>query len=444
MFIRLIFSIILVCVPVSFCFAAIELDELESILKPYGDKIAALEARILELESADSERILSSQVERLEQTTENLVLSAQRLQNQSSSRINAFNPAISAVLTGSYSKQRRDPDAFTIEGFRLGEGAGPPGRGLALGETEVTLSGSVDDKFRGQATVAFALGDEVEVELEEFFIESLSLPYGLTAKAGRFFSGIGYLNEKHTHTDSFIERPLVYQTIFGGVQLGDEGLQLRWLAPTDTFLEFGAEILRGASAPINGSARHGKGTKTLFAHIGGDVGNYGSWQWGLSALAGKSRETNIREGDFTFVGDLDLWGSDLVYKVAPTGNPGANLWTFQAEYYRGKEDGFIIDDLGIQTLQEGQFDGYYAQILHRFSPSYQLGYRYDRVTPNEKGLLGTRFNPTRHSVMLELTNSEFGEFRLQFSRDKLQSGVALNQLTLQYLMAFGAHGAHIF
>lgn len=444
MFMRLLFSATLVCAPINFCFAAIELDELESILKPYGDKIAALEARILELESSDPERILTNKVERLQQTTENLALTTQRLQSQSSSRINAFNPAISAVLVGAYNRQGRDPDDFGIEGFRLSEEAGPPDRGLALGETEVTLSGSVDDKFRGQATIAFALADEAEVELEEIFIESLSLPYGLTVKAGRFFSGIGYLNEKHTHTDSFIERPLVYQAIFGGIQLRDEGVQLRWLAPTDIFLEFGAEFLRGASAPVNGSARNGKGTQTLFAHIGGDVGNYGSWQWGLSTIAGKSRATDIAGEGLSFVGDLDLWGSDLVYKVSPTGNPQTNLWTFQAEYFHGKENGLLFDDLGIQSLQKGSFDGFYTQLLHRFSPRYQIGYRYDHLTPNDKGLLGTRFNPTRHSVMLELSNSEFGEFRLQLSRDKLQRGVATNQVTLQYLMAFGAHGAHIF
>ena len=174
------------------------------------------------------------------------------------------------------------------------------------------------------------------------------------------------------------------------------------------------------------------------------MGYTGSWQWGVSTLAGKSGETDIENGDFIFVGDLDLWGSDLVYKISPTGNPQAKLWTFQAEYFRGKEDGVLIDDMGIQTLQKGHFDGYYAQIQHRFSPRFQIGYRFDRLTPNENGLFGTRFNPTRQSVMLEWTNSEFGEFRLQFSRDKLLAYEEENRLTLQYLMAFGAHGAHNF
>ena len=233
MFIRVYMLVALFGAPTAVCFAAIELDELEAILKPYGDKIAALEARILELESADSATEIISTVERLEQKTDNLALTTQRLQSQSSSRINAFNPAISAVLVGTYSRQNTNPADFAIQGFRIGDESGPPDRGFALGETEVTLSGSVDDKFRAQATIAFVMGDEVEVELEEIFIESLSMPYGLTAKAGRFFSGIGYINEKHTHTDSFLERPLVYQTIFGGNQLADEGLQLRWLAPTE-------------------------------------------------------------------------------------------------------------------------------------------------------------------------------------------------------------------
>ncbi len=71
------------------------------------------------------------------------------------------------------------------------------------------------------------------------------MPADLSLKAGRFFYGIAYMNERHSHTDDFADRPLPYRAMLNTVYL-DDGVQLRWLAPTDTFLEFGRELMRGA------------------------------------------------------------------------------------------------------------------------------------------------------------------------------------------------------
>ena len=75
-----------------------------------------------------------------------------------------------------------------------------------------------------------------------------AVPYGFTPKFGRFLSGIGYLNDQHQHVWDFFDAPLPYQAFLGG-QFKSDGLQLKWVAPTDTFLEFGAEIGDGSSFP---------------------------------------------------------------------------------------------------------------------------------------------------------------------------------------------------
>jgi len=93
---------------------------------------------------------------------------------------------------------------------------------------------------------------------------------GLTLKGGRFFSGFGYLNEFHAHAWDFVDQPLVYQAFFGG-QRAQDGLQLKWLAPTDLFLEFGAESGNGEAFPGTRRSANGLNGTTLFAHIGGDV-----------------------------------------------------------------------------------------------------------------------------------------------------------------------------
>ena len=65
---------------------------------------------------------------------------------------------------------------------------------------------------------------------------------------GRFFSGFGYLNEVHAHAWDFVDQPLAYQAMFGG-QSRQDGVQVKWLAPTDLFLEFGAEAGNGDALP---------------------------------------------------------------------------------------------------------------------------------------------------------------------------------------------------
>ena len=74
------------------------------------------------------------------------------------------------------------------------------------------------------------------VEIEEAWIETLALPGGISLRMGRFFSDIGYLNSKHSHNWDFADQALVYQALLGNHYL-DDGVQLRWLAPTDFFLE---------------------------------------------------------------------------------------------------------------------------------------------------------------------------------------------------------------
>ena len=108
-----------------------------------------------------------------------------------------------------------------------------------------------------------------------------SLGNGLVPKFGRFFSGIGYLNEQHQHVWDFVDAPLAYQAFLGG-QYAQDGVQVKWVAPTDQFLELGAELGNGDSFPGGDRHRNGVGTSRVFAHTGGDIGASNSWRAGLS------------------------------------------------------------------------------------------------------------------------------------------------------------------
>src|SRR6185503_16700515 len=216
--------------------------ELQALKNEYTSRVDALEARITQLESAPVGALAEA-------------APPPQPTPPSGSPGTAFNPAISVILGGSFTDTSKDPESWRIAGFMpAGDEVGPGERSFNLGESELTLSSNVDPYFSAQVTAALTAEDEVEVE--EAFFRTLALPSGFTAKGGRFFSGFGYLNEVHAHAWDFIDQPLIYQAFFGG-QFRQNGLQAKWLAPTDLFVELGAETGNGDAFPATRRNRNG-------------------------------------------------------------------------------------------------------------------------------------------------------------------------------------------
>lgn len=369
---------------------------------------------------------------------------------------NAFNPKISLVLNGTYADFSSGKPA-TIPGFLLGGESGFVPEGFSLGETELAVDSNVDNWLHAWASLSFEDDHgETEAHVEEAFLETLTLPYGFSAKFGRFFSAIGYMNSKHAHTWQFADAPLVYQSMLGG-QLADDGLQIRWLAPTDYFLEFGAEALRGIGYPAGGPDRSGVRNWTAFMHVGGDIGFSSSWRFGLSHLGSSStaRETEQADGSRNqFSGDSRLNIASFVYKWAPNGNSYRHNFVFNAEYFHRKEEGEVSDpSTSIGSDYDGTQSGFYVLGVYQFMPRWRLGLRYGQLkadnqlsNPQASTLLaddgGT---PRRYSAMLDYSNSEFSRIRLQFNRDESRvHGEPDNQVIVQYIAAIGSHPAHSF
>jgi hypothetical protein len=374
---------------------------------------------------------------------------------------NSFNPAISLILSGIYTRLSQDPADYRITGFALpaDAGVGPGRRGFSLAESELGVYANVDPYFYGGLNLSIHPDDTVSAE--EAFIQTTALSQGFSVKAGRFFSGIGYLNAQHAHTWDFVDAPLAYQA-FLNTQFGDDGVQLKWLAPTDTFVEFGAELGRGRPYPGSDRSKNGAGAGTVFAHAGGDVGASHSWRAGLSALASTPRDrtssdTNLA-GDSVinaFSGNTHLWIADAVWKYAPNGNPVYTNFKLQAEYIRRRDNGDLTYDANgalaatHTAAYVAQQSGWYLQGVYQFMPYWRVGLRTEHLdsgsidyASNGANLAQAGFNPSKQSVMLDYNPSEFSRIRLQFSQDKSRAGVTDNQAFVQYQMSIGAHGAH--
>jgi hypothetical protein len=356
--------------------------EIEDLRIAIEELRADYESRITELER----RLAVA-----EQNSTQAVYAAQQVQPASSQPAttgdSAFNPAIGVVF----------------QGFLMGnDGEAQEEEGFAVGETELIMSANVDDKFAAYLTAALAFEDgESEFELEEAWVETTALPAGFSARFGRMFSGIGYLNAKHGHTWDFADQALPYQAFLDGRYV-DNGMQLRWLAPTDLYVEIGGEIMQGEDDPS------GLGASSVFTNVGGDVGPSSSWLAGASYL------------------DLDATTSlsmaHFVWKWAPQGNWKQRNFVFQTEY--------------LERRASNTETGWYAQAVYQPVQRWRFGARADALDLDGD-------DPRRYTVMMDWSNSEFSRLRLQFARSEsaIDDG---NQWGLQYIHSIGAHGAHSF
>ena len=384
---------------------------------------------------------------------------------------NTFNPAVSVVLQGSVNGFTEDPDEYALPGFQVGGEAGLASEGLALDEVELILSASVDQVFSGQATIAAHEDDgETEVDIEEAYIDVLSMPAGSGLRLGRFYSDVGYLNRFHTHAWDFRDAPLVYRAMLGK-QYRDDGFQLSWVAPTDTYFRLGTEVMRGGSFPGGESSNTHGNIQTLFAKTGGDVGDSHSWQAGLSHLwidayeraAGGHSHGGNDDGE-AFTGDTRLAIADFVWKWAPGGNARERNFKLQGEFFWRDEDGLneFTEGGSTATLSyDGEQKGLYLQSVYQFMPRWRAGLRYDWLGADnnysilnagglvpaevldETALNDMGHDPERWSLMADWSPSEFSRLRLQYNRDESRP-VTDHQWTLQYIMSLGAHPAHQF
>jgi hypothetical protein len=420
--------------------------EIRAMQQAYESKIELLEQKVGILETKQLRTAEKHGVGKLVVGESSIPATAERRIND-----NSFNPEISVILQGQYQNFTADNNEFA--GFAVGEEAERGSEGFGIDETELNFSANVDDIFRGSATVALVEeGGGTEVEIEEVYVETTSLPYGLQAKAGRFFSELGYLNSHHSHSDDFADRPLTNRAFLNG-NYADDGLQISAILPTDLYSEVGGGVYRGDDFPGGGADGNDAGSWTAYGRVGGDIGDDTSWRFGLSTLQIEGAERSANEDMVVFDGDSGLYIADARMVYAPTGNNAVQEITLQGEYFYRDENGSYNDmDAGTGAVSyDDSQSGWYAQGVYKFHPKWRVGARYSQLYAGDvaAGLSGSALddgghNPWAAAAMVDWTNSEFSRARVQFNREELSDGNADNQFVVQYIMSLGAHGAHAY
>src|SRR5437870_9101581 len=127
----------------------------------------------------------------------------------------------------------------------------PQQRGFNARNIELALDGAVDPYFEGFANIVFKLDNdnETEVEVEEAFMQTTSLPFNLQLKGGQFFAAFGRINPTHPHTWEFADTPLVHGRFLGPDGLRGVGAQASWTLPLPWYsqLIFASQNGRGST-----------------------------------------------------------------------------------------------------------------------------------------------------------------------------------------------------
>lgn len=341
----------------------------------------------------------------------------------------------------------------------------PHKRGFTLPNSEIALDGAIDPYFKGFANIVlkFDNDNETDIELEETYLQSVSLPGNLQLKAGQFFANFGRANSQHPHAWAFVDSPVMLARTLGPDGLRNPGAQLSWLAPTPFYTELFLGIFDGQGGTAFGFRNPGEpdalginrvhGRETTARTLRGpqdllftpriassfEVNDTQTLVAGLSGAFGPN-DTGAHSR-------TEIYGADLYWKWKPANAAsGFPFVSWQTEFLTSRfgagED--VAAGLPAENLRDW---GFYSQVLWGFKPRWITGLRGEWANGNSgvddanDVFRGERY---RVSPVLTFLPSEFSKVRLQYNYDQGELFGTEHSIWVQLEFMLGAHGAHKF
>jgi hypothetical protein len=343
----------------------------------------------------------------------------------------------------------------------------PIKNGFSLRNAEIALDGAVDPYFKGFANIVLKLdkNNQADIELEEAYAQSTSLPDNLQVKAGQFFAAFGRSNPQHPHQWAFVDAPIILTRAFGPDGLRGIGAQGSWLLPLPFYTEFFLGVFDGEGSTGFGFRNPGDpdmfgvnrfhGRATLSRGLRGPQDLV--WTPRIASSFDLTDQQTLVVGASAAFGPNDtgadsrtqIYGVDLYWKWkaadAHEGFPFVS-WQTEALYeiFDAGADPTAVTPLPAETLRDW---GAYSQVLWGFKPRWVAGLRGEYANGNS-GAFDAQdvFRGERERVSPALTfyPSEFSKIRLQYNYDHGALFGDAHSVWLQLEFLLGAHGAHKF
>ena len=341
----------------------------------------------------------------------------------------------------------------------------PMQRGFNARNIELALDGAVDPYFEGFANIVFKLDNDnnTDVEVEEAFLQTTSLPFNLQLKGGQFFAAFGRINPTHPHTWDFADYPIVAGRFLGPDGLRGVGTQISWIAPVPWYsqLILGVQNGRGETGySFRNPGEDGMffGRRTTDRELRGleDFVWIPRWENSVDlsptqvVLAGVSGAFGSNETG----GDArsQIYGADLLYKwKSDKAEGGFPFVKWQTEFlYRRFEAGRGVNE-SFPVAETFNDWGLYSQVLWGFKKGWVAGIRGDYYDADDSRFTNDIDRQSRSRISGNLTwyPTEFSKIRLQYNHDFLDdtfflAGRDVDSVFLQFEFILGAHGAHKF
>ncbi len=322
-----------------------------------------------------------------------------------------------------------------ISAYSLSDGD-DQGFDLNIRSAEMMLYGSVDHYFDGVLNFAgHTENGEFVLELHEGYISvNRLLPYS-NLKVGKFFLGVGRLNQFHQHEWPFIDAPKAHKVFFSDEAVADTGIEYTLIAPMDHYLSLTLGVTRNycyghchqdiAKPPRPLMYGH---LKTFFSQS-----TQKGLQLGLSFINRKNSE-DIQ---------TNLVGIDATYK----NRQGKRLkWLLQSEVYFQHQDNIP------SSVKKTEHIGGYSHIQYGFNPSHMLGLRFDgfsqidrefETVAQHRGQFDYGFTPTYTWKPSEFSSLRFAyQVNINTLEGEADEVIQLAQLQFNYIL--GDHPAHEF
>src|SRR5881398_1201444 len=341
----------------------------------------------------------------------------------------------------------------------------PQQRGFNARNIELAFDGAVDPYFQGFANIVFKLNNdnETEVEVEEAFLQTTSLPFNLQLKAGQFFAAFGRINPTHPHTWDFADAPIVHGRLLGPDGLRGVGAQISWIVPVPWYsqLILGVQNGRGGT----GYSFRNPGDDGMFfdrrttdRELRGlqDFVWIPRWENSVDlsptqvVLAGVSGAFGSNETGAN--SRTQIYGADLLYKwKSANAEGGFPFVKWQTEFmYRRFEAGRGVNE-SFPVAETFHDWGLYSQVLWGFKKGWVAGIRGDYLDMEDSKFTDDFERQSRSRISANLTwyPTEFSKIRLQYNHDFLYENFFLSDrdvdsVFLQFEFILGAHGAHKF
>lgn len=312
--------------------------------------------------------------------------------------------------------------------------------GFKLQGLEMMVSGAVDPYFRYDMNFQFA-----ELELEEAYLTTVSLPINMQVRAGLMNSDFGRENAFHLHSWNFTNPPLTHTRFMAEDHFRGLGAELSFLIPLPWYMTIAGQMFdtkpntgyRSSSFGTSEmSASGGIGSLADFAYTG-KLDNFfalsenWSLNWGLSGAWGLS--------PYMRNGRVQLYGTDLFVKWRPisSGRDALALGLTVEYMYRSTEvPGRYISDQGA-----------YAQLDMQFTRRWMAGLRGEYTGTISADTPEVWKNPawqTRGSLDLTFMPTHFSKIRLQFDAGRQDDQQFYTAGFLQVEVGIGEHMAHKF